>query len=274
MRRLARHFLRSLQGGLAQRWMREVSPDQIARSAVIFSPHPDDETLGCGGTVIKKRSAGASVKIAFMTDGRTSHGHLMPADRLTALRVKEAISAARILGMDESDVCFLGFPDSRLRDHEAAAIEKVREILNAYGPEQVFIPYRRDSTADHVATHRIVSAALARRPVPVTVYEYPIWFWHHWPWVPVLARREGLRVLRDSLSVGFGLRLLCTFRDYVPIADVLSRKRTALEQHASQMTRLLPDPRWKTLHDVAGGEFLKCFFQPWEVFCCYRAGDK
>jgi len=274
MRRLGQHLLRTLQSGLAQRWMKEITPDAIARPAVIFSPHQDDETLSCGGTLIKKRSAGAAVRIAFMTDGRTSHGHLMPADSLIALRAQEAISAARVLGVDESDVCFLGFPDSRLREHEATALERVKEILNAYRPEEVFIPYRRDNTADHLATHRIVSAALRQLSLPVTVYEYPIWFWYHWPWVRVEPRREGLRVLRESLLAGFGARVLGTFRCYLPVGDVLDRKRVALEQHASQMTRLLPDPRWKTLHDVADGDLLKCFFQPWEIFSCYRTNTK
>lgn len=254
--------------------MTEVSPDAIARSGVVFSAHPDDETLGCGGTLVKKRLAGAPVKIAFMTDGRTSHGHLMPADQLTVLRAREAVSAARVLGLEECDVCFLGFPDGRLREHQAAARERVQEILSADRPEEVFIPYSRDNTADHIATHRIVAAALRNLSLPVTVYEYPVWFWHHWPWVRVACGQDGLRVLRDSFSAGFGWRLLSTFRNYVSVADVLDRKRLSLEQHASQMTRLVPDPRWKTLHDVGGGDFLKCFFQPWEVFKVWTNTDR
>ncbi len=110
MRKLGQYLVRSLQTGFARRWMTEVSPGMLGRSAVVFSPHADDETLGCGGTLIKKRAAGATVKIAFMTDGRTSHGHLMPADRLIALRAQEAVAAAQVLGLAESDVCFLGFP--------------------------------------------------------------------------------------------------------------------------------------------------------------------
>ena len=274
MRKLGQYLVRSLQTGFARRWMTEVSPGMLGRSAVVFSPHADDETLGCGGTLIKKRAAGATVKIAFMTDGRTSHGHLMPADRLIALRAQEAVAAAQVLGLAESDVCFLGFPDSRLHEHEGAAVERVKEILKACLPEEVFIPYRRDNTPDHLATYRIVSASLRQLSLPVTVYEYPVWFWNHWPWVSFVPRRKGLRVLRDSFSAGYGLRLLITFRHYVSVQDVLDRKRAALEQHASQMTRLVPDPRWKTLSDVAGGDFLKCFFQPWEVFCVYRTGGR
>ncbi|MFB3904162.1 MAG: PIG-L deacetylase family protein [Acidobacteriota bacterium] len=271
MRRLGQYLLRTLQNRLAGLgWMTELTPETMARSAVVFAPHPDDETLGCGGTLIKKRAAGARVTIAFMTDGRTSHSHLMAVDRLITLRAQEATAAARVLGLGESNICFLGFPDRRLHVYENAARARVEEILALKLPEQVFIPYCRDKTPDHLATHRIVSTALARLTRSVTVCEYPIWFWRHWPWVPVPPRREGLKLLRESFSAGW--RLLGSFRCYVSVADVLDRKRAALEQYASQMTRLIPDPRWNTLNDVAGGDFLKCFFQPREVFCCYESG--
>jgi LmbE family N-acetylglucosaminyl deacetylase len=270
MRRFTQHLLRRLQHGVVRTWMKELRPDDLARSAVLFAPHQDDETLGCGGTVIKKRAAGAAVKIVFMTDGRTSHGHLMAPDRLIALRAEEALSAARVLGVDQSDVCFLAFPDGRLQEHEVEAMERVEEILKTNRPAQVFVPYRRDRTPDHVVTNQIVSSALNRLAEPVTVYEYPVWFWHHWPWVRVERNRLGMRVMQDSLPAAFGLRLLTAFRRCVPITDVLDRKREALEQHASQMRRLLPNPRWKILPDVAGGDFLECFFQPWEVFREWR----
>jgi LmbE family N-acetylglucosaminyl deacetylase len=44
---------------------------------VVFSPHPDDETLGCGSTIIKKKRLGADVTIVFMTDGSKSHPHFI-----------------------------------------------------------------------------------------------------------------------------------------------------------------------------------------------------
>jgi len=51
----------------------ELDEKDLGCTATVFSPHPDDETLGCGGTIIKKKRAGAEVKIFYMTDGRKSH---------------------------------------------------------------------------------------------------------------------------------------------------------------------------------------------------------
>jgi hypothetical protein len=51
----------------------------LRRSAVVFAPHPDDETLGCGGTIVRKIRAGARVRLVVMTDGGSSHRELLPA---------------------------------------------------------------------------------------------------------------------------------------------------------------------------------------------------
>ncbi len=42
--------------------------------AMVFSPHQDDETLGCGGMIARKREQGIPVVVTFLTDGRGSHG--------------------------------------------------------------------------------------------------------------------------------------------------------------------------------------------------------
>ncbi len=55
------------------------------RSALVFSPHPDDESLGCGGTIIKKKSLGARVKLVHMTDGSAAnHDNLISSQELKA----------------------------------------------------------------------------------------------------------------------------------------------------------------------------------------------
>ncbi len=261
---LARPFFRRLMGHFAS----EPCGGDLGRSAVVFSPHPDDETLGCGGTIIQKRRAGAAVKIVFMTDGGRSHRHLISEDELRSIRAGEALAASRTLGVAEDGVVFLGFEDGRLSEHQGQAISRVAEVLRRERPDEVFVPYHRESPPDHVATHRIVLSALRACGRGVAVYEYPIWFWGHWPWVSAPARgpREMAKVSRNSLVSG--LRLLRDFRRCVYIGDVLALKRAALARHRSQM--LAPDPRWQTLGDVSNGEFLDCFFQDREIFRHYR----
>lgn len=241
---------------------RELDENNLGRSAIIFSPHPDDETLGCGGTIIRKKRAGAKVNIIFIADGSQSHPHLIQENKLKSIRANEALAASRKLGVEKKDVFFLGFKDKELSKNQDSAIPKVIEILFRQEPDEIFIPYRRETHPDHLATNKIVISALQIYGRKLIVYEYPIWFWRHWPWVQM--GRETL----GSWIKGFisGLYLIRDFHCSVYVADVLELKRAALVQHKSQMTRLIPDPNWMTLSDISNGEFLDCFFQDYEIF--------
>lgn len=249
------------------RVMSELDEKDLERTATVFSPHPDDETLGCGGTIIKKKRAGAEVKIFFMTDGRKSHSHLISENKLKCIRAGEALAASRMLGLKENDIAFLEYKDGELSKSQGSAIRKVIQILLLQQPDEVFIPCKRETrNSDHLATNRIVASALQMYKRKATVYEYPIWFWYHWPWVrvPMDTSKEILSAFKQSIVSG--LSLLKDFRCSVYIGDVLQLKRAALNQYKSQMTRLIRDPRWQTLDDVSDGEFLKCFFQDHEIF--------
>ena len=252
----------------------EINGKDLERSAVVFAPHPDDETLGCGGTIIRKKRAGADVKIVFMTDGGKSHTGLISEKELKVIRAKEGLAASQSLGLNARDVFFLEFEETKLSEHLDSATDRVAEILQQQQPEKVFIPYYKEPllwSEDHLATNRVVVSALQMLRSRITIYEYPIWFWRQWPWVsvPIAIHRETCTILKDSLVSGLGLRLLRDFRCSVFIGDVLELKRAALDQHKSQMTRLIADPRWLTLSDVSNGEFLACFFQEHEIFRRY-----
>lgn len=250
----------------------EYHEDHLRQTAVVFSPHFDDETLGCGGTILKKKKAGADVKIVFMTDGGKSHRHLISENELKAIRESEGLAASRSLGLSACDIYFLEFEEKKLSEHLDAATNRVTEILLQQQPGEIFVPYYKEPllwSEDHLATNRIVLSALQMCRRKTIVYEYPIWFWQHWPWasVPIRSHRELLRVLKKSCASG--LRLLRDFRCSVYIGDVLELKRNALNQYKSQMTHFIPDPRWAMLGDVSNGEFLECFFQEHEVFRRY-----
>ena len=255
---------------------RPLPEGDLRQPAVVFAPHPDDETLGCGGTIAKKRSLLAPVTIVFMTDGSASHPDLMPKARMREVRKSEALEAARALGVPEESVVFLDFGDGELHDRRDAALERVSSILRCHREEDVFVPYHRDGTSDHNATHDVVTSAIAHGGGHHTVYEYPIWYWHRWPSVSrqpyhAMGRREYV-----TWGLGAMVRLLKDFRISVWIADHLGTKRRALDRYESQVSRLVPDERWWTLPGLADGEFLECFFQDHEFFrvsACRRLID-
>ena len=254
---------------IMHRVMSKLDEKDLERTATVFSPHQDDETLGCGGTIIRKKRLGAEVKIVFMTDGRKSHSQLISENDLKIMRAREALAAGRMLGLEEKDITFLDFEDGKLSENQDSAVHKVTDILQLQQPGEIFIPYHKEPllwSKDHLATNMIVVSALQMYKRKATIYEYPIWLWYNQPWVsvPIGTPKEIFSALKQS--VVSGLSLLKDFRCSVYIGDVLQLKRAALDQYKSQMMRIISDPRWHTLGDISNGEFLECFFQEHEIF--------
>jgi len=242
---------------------RHLTADELAASAVVLAPHPDDEVLGCGGTVIRKRAAGAPVAIAWLTDGRKSHAHLMDADELAALRRDEALCAANQLDVPEADAVFLDFENGRLEEEQAAADAAVAALVSERRPRQVLLPCPWDVWPDHLAT-TAAGRALRAAGFDGQLLGYPIWFWDRWPWT---VAAEGATRSRTALRTLAGhWRLWREFRLTVDVADVLERKREALRCHRSQMERLMDDPRWVTLPEVREARLLPLLLDSSEVF--------
>jgi LmbE family N-acetylglucosaminyl deacetylase len=246
---------------------RTFDADELRADAVVVSPHPDDETLGCGGTIVKKRAAGARVIIVFLSDGAASHAHLIPAAELAELRTCEALAAARVLGVAESDVRFLGHPDGRLTENVADAAEGLRGVLEELRPRQVFLPYRGEMPPDHFAGWQAGMRGAASLNGHARLLEYPVWFWQHLPWARMHRYAPPSAAARARAAVAANLRLLQRFRTAQFIGDVLDRKRAALACHATQTTRRNGDPRWSVLGDVAEGDFISALLRDHELFC-------
>jgi LmbE family N-acetylglucosaminyl deacetylase len=248
------------------------------RPAIVFSPHFDDETLGCGGTIVLKRLAGAHVGIVFMTDGSTSHRNFFPENKLRQMREKEGENAATVLGLNSNDdVVFLNYKEARLFEREADAETKVTELIEKFDPDEIFIPHHREPnlwSMDHLATRRIVRNAIMKFQRSYTIYEYPIWYWFHWPWVGIDFHEEFFSkiILKNTITYRFGMNSIGDFNCGFNVTEVLERKRTALEQHRTQMRRVIENEEWLTLPDISNGQFLACFFTGREFF--YRYSTK
>jgi LmbE family N-acetylglucosaminyl deacetylase len=245
---------------------RPVGALALEGAAIVFSPHYDDEALACGGTIIRRVALGARTCVVFMTDGAGSHRHLMPAPELTRLRKAEALAASARAGLGENDLVHLAYPDGGLSQKRDEGVEAVAGILTGFQPDVVFTPYVGEAPVDHRATTDIVLAAMERTGRRTPMLQYAVWLWNQWPRVgPEVGSRRHLprlwwRALADNA------RLLRDFDSYVDISDVIEEKRSYLGEYRSQLTRLVDDPRWMTLGDVSGGEFLRCFFTPREYF--------
>jgi len=147
---------------------------------LVFAPHPDDETWGCGGVIAKRISQGFEVIVVVMTDGRYAFSEVLgiesdpTPEELTLIRRKEVMSATGILGVPSDNVLFLDFVDGKLNEFEKEAEEKVAGILKKSAPVEVYFPYRKDCHPDHRATNQIVNSCLLKVGSTSPRYQYSI----------------------------------------------------------------------------------------------------
>jgi LmbE family N-acetylglucosaminyl deacetylase len=216
-------------------------------TCLILAPHPDDESLGCGGLIAACCAAGRAPCVAVLTDGTGSHpqSRAYPSDKLRSLRMQELRTAVAHLGLPEDRILFLDQKDTA-SPHEGAAFEAVVARLITWVQQEsvctsVLAPWRFDPHCDHEAAAKIV-AHVANR-CDVRAVAYPVWGWtlpaHH----PIPA------------PITSGWRL--------DISAFLAQKRRAVRAHQSQLGHLITD-------DPSGfslpPELLCVFETPFETF--------
>jgi LmbE family N-acetylglucosaminyl deacetylase len=198
---------------------------------VIIAPHPDDETLGCGGLIALLTCQGASVHVVFLTDGEASHvGHpdVTPAT-VGRMRRDEAHAALTLLARRalSPSAMFLGFPDGRLDRLSSSESKKLHtalaEIFRRVQPAAVFAPYRHGGSTEHTAASTFTRAACAAAGV-AELLEYPIWAWWN-PFRLLPQFRLGAENFRLPLD-----------------SQLRSLKRAALACHRTQVEPTLPWP--------------------------------
>ena len=157
---------------------RSVDPAAIIRQArgrrlVVVAPHPDDETLGCGGLIARAARAGCRIAVVALTDGGASHpgSACWPPARLGPLRAGEMRRALARLGAGGCAVRRLGWPDG----HVAGAGNAIhlRRTLVALCPGIVLVTSAADHHPDHQAAARLVRRAVGGLDVPVL--DYAVW---------------------------------------------------------------------------------------------------
>ena len=232
--------LRNLVEALA----RDATGEMYGRRSLILAPHPDDEVLGCGGTIAGKVLRGTPVAVVFLTDGR--RGGQVPSVDMVRLREAEALRASAELGLPPDRLTFLRFEDGRLADHIQDATASVRRLVDALPVDDLFVPYRREYHDDHVAAWRIGSDC--RRP-GMGLFEYPIWY-GPWLWSR-LRGRARIAAATHLADVRRAVRVCI-----LPYAEV---KRRALAAHQSQVRAFEAQSPWSR-------EFLAAFNGRYEVF--------
>jgi len=196
------------------------------KKILIVAAHPDDEVLGCGGTVAKMAVGGAEIFCLFMGQGKSSRygaGSRLKMKEDQNVLKKEARDAAKILGINK--MFFEDFPDQKYDTVPFLdLVQSIEKIKNMIKPDIVFTHHGGDLNMDHELTLR--AALTATRPLPgervKAIYSFEIPSSTEWG----LHSKEGLFFPNV----------------FVDISDVFYKKIKAIMAYKSE-NRGYPHPR-------------------------------
>ncbi|MCX5780694.1 MAG: PIG-L family deacetylase [Firmicutes bacterium] len=211
-------------------------------NVLVFAPHPDDDIIGCGGSVAHHINRGDQVAVVYMTSGEAGSLKYEPA-KLVSVREMEAQNAAAVLGV--FDLTYLRYPDGYL-EYNQSYLDAVVTLIREKKPTWVYIPHQLDAIPDHQITHRIVREACRRAAGP---------------WYPQCGREPwqvntilGYEVWTPLTEVGFSL----------DISAFIALKLEALRLHRSQTESISYDQAVQGLNRYRGvmtgrGDYCECF---------------
>ncbi|MBD3214190.1 MAG: hypothetical protein GF311_16390 [Candidatus Lokiarchaeota archaeon] len=137
---------------------------------VVFAPHPDDELVGAGGSILKWMDKGHKVEIIYISDGRAAYtfekrmGRLMETnetqiseDDLAGIRMREIDEVISFLEIPEESVHKFQLPDQQVMDFRETGIELCKPIIE--NADRIVAPSNNNPHTDHQATFNIATSA-------------------------------------------------------------------------------------------------------------------
>lgn len=209
---------------------------------LVFAPHPDDDLIGCGGSMAKHLQQGHHVSIAYLTSGEA--GSLKHTKRkLMQIREEEAQKAAGLLGI--TDLHFFRNPDGYL-EYNRENLIKIVNLIRDIKPAYVYLPHGQDAVNDHRVTHQLVVEACNRAGGP--------WFQEcgNQPWT--VANIFGYEVWTPLQNIAYA----------EDISEFMEVKLDALRMHESQIESIRYDEAVQGLNRYRGamsgkGDYCECF---------------
>ena len=270
-----------------------IEPFEETDRVLIVSPHPDDDIIGCAGVIQRALKAGAKVKVVYITCGDNNPFSIISyddlfsfirnnkmvwlaelivswKDRFIALgntRMQEAINAEKVLGLDEKDLTFLGYPDhgtdqmflfswdrtnpysNSLAGHSCVPYEKgvgcdkgftadnlIEDLKGAiadFKPTKIFVGHPSDVNGDHWASYLYTLASLSDlgNTVPQPkIYPYLI----HVPGWPLPRNYHPGRVITPPEKFFGDISPLVDWHQLKLTAQEIDKKHEAILKHDSQ----------------------------------------
>ena len=214
--------------------MRRSRVDECHMSAeriLIFAPHPDDETLGCGGLIQRKLAAGSDIRIHVITDGRHFGEVLFGGDpspaEVARRRREESRRAVAILGLDPATLAFGDIEDGRLDEQRDAFARIAADLLRRLDPAEVYCTSPYEAHRDHRAAAEVLRGLRGTGEFGFRYFEYFVAL----PWG---MSRDGI----DEEQIEF---------DLGPAYDVKARAAACFECHLRIVSPHQTEPACKDM---------------------------
>ena len=192
------------------------------KNILVVASHPDDEVLGCGGTLYNLKKKGAKISVLFLSDGESSRKH-PKIKQLILDRKKQALKAGKILGI--KNITFGDFPDNSMDTIPMLkVIQFIEKKIKEIKPDVIFTHFESDLNIDHQITSKAVITAC--RPIKNQTVKSVIFF-------EVLSSSEwNISIKNKSFKPNY----------FVDISKSLKFKLKALKLYKREM-RKWPHPR-------------------------------
>ncbi len=181
---------------------------------LVVAPHPDDEVICCGGTLIQHRQHGDQLCVVYITDGRCSRALGLGREEMANRRQQEAIQAVHALGVDHYEWFGLSEGEWEMADFRA----RLDHVLTAFAPDILYAPSKIDFHPEHCRVAHGLALVLSqpsmmpRSDLLVRVYQTQI------PLTRLLTNMitdvsASMFAFSDPLAYLRGRRLCCYLAD-------------------------------------------------------------
>ena len=206
------------------------------KNILVLSPHPDDESIGCGGTIRKHVLEGDTVEVIVLTSGEKGGHAAISEEELIRIREQESMKAKDILGVHNLE--FWRQPDGSFKVTPEVR-QRLKNKLEQWQPQLIYVPHEEEGHPDHRAAADLVRQVVSSLPnissrPEVLMYEV---------WTPIQK-----------------------IDHIVDISDYVEIKRKAIQAYESQCSVLKFDEailslnRYRgAMHSWPGGDYAEIF---------------
>ena len=142
------------------------------KKILVFAPHADDETIGCGGTLLRLKDQGCAIQVVFVTDGSGGDPHHLVQGEVIRVRREEALQAMALLGGEPP--IFLDFVDGGIDPRDRRLYQALSSAIEAFSPDWILTPGLQESHRDHLIVGTLLKQIWRRKGSSARFFFYEV----------------------------------------------------------------------------------------------------